>query len=81
MSKVKVLEITHGLAPGGIEAFILNVFEHIDRDKFRLDFAVAANGRQFHEERVEKQGGIVYHTNDLDGIIPMIKHSYRLFVC
>lgn len=79
MHKVKVLEITHGLAPGGIESFVLNVFEHIDRNKFRLDFAVASNGRQFHEERVEKQGGVVYHTNDLNGIIPMIKHSYRLF--
>lgn len=79
MKKIRVLEVTHGLAPGGIEAFVLNIFENIDKDKYKLDFAVASNGRQFHEERVEKQGGIVYHTNDLDGIIPMVKHSYRLY--
>ena len=27
--KIRVLEVCHGLAPGGIESFLLNVFENI----------------------------------------------------
>ena len=27
--KVRVLEIAHGLAPGGIESFLINVFENM----------------------------------------------------
>ena len=33
IKKVRVLEISHGLAPGGIEAFLLNVFDNIDKEK------------------------------------------------
>ena len=29
-NKVRVLEISHGLAPGGIESFLINIFENID---------------------------------------------------
>ena len=31
--KVRVLEISHGLAPGGIEAFLLNVLIILTRKK------------------------------------------------
>lgn len=79
MKKVRILEVTHGLAPGGIEAFVLNIFENIDKDNFEVNFAVAADGRQFHEGRVEASGGKVFHTSDLNGIVPMLKHAYHLF--
>jgi glycosyltransferase EpsF len=76
--KIKVLQVSHGLAPGGIEAFLLNVFENIDREKIQMDFAVAADGKQFHEDRVLNQGAKVYHTSDLNGMKNKIKHFYRL---
>lgn len=76
--KVRVLEISHGLAPGGIESFLLNLFENIDKDKIKIDFAVACNGKQFYEDRILEQGSMVYHTSDLDGIKNMTKHFFRL---
>lgn len=76
--KIRVLQIVHGLAPGGIEAFLLNVLENIDREKIEISFAVAANGKQFHEERVTSQGIRVYHTNDLNGIKNIRKHFLKL---
>ncbi|MEG1311463.1 MAG: glycosyltransferase [Romboutsia sp.] len=76
--KIKVLQVVHGLAPGGIEAFLLNIIENIDRDKIEISFAVAAMGKQFHEERVTALGIRVYHTSDLNGIKNIIIHFLKL---
>lgn len=35
--KIRVLEISHGLAPGGIESFLINVFENINKDKIEVN--------------------------------------------
>lgn len=76
--KIRVLEVCHGLAPGGIESFLLNVFENIDNDKFEISFALACEGKQFYEDRVISQGAKVYHTSDLNGIKNIIRHFFRL---
>ena len=76
--RIRVLEINHGLAPGGIESFVLNVFENIDRDKYEINFAIACEGKQFYEDRVLEQDGKIYRTCDLDSIRKIIKHFYRL---
>ena len=78
IKKVRVLEISHGLAPGGIEAFLLNVFDNIDKEKIELDFAVACQGKQYHEQYILDNGGKVYHTADLNGPRNIIKHFFRL---
>lgn len=54
--KVKVLEISHGLAPGGIESFLINIFENIDREKIEISFALACDGKQFYEDKVISGG-------------------------
>lgn len=76
--KIRVLEICHGLAPGGIESFLLNVFENIDKDKFEISFALSCEGKQFYEDRVIIQGAKVYHTSDLNGVKNITKHFFRL---
>lgn len=76
--KVKVLEIAHGLAPGGIESFLINVFENIDRNKIEINFALACEGKQFYEDKVISEGAKVYHTSDLNGIKNIITHFFKL---
>lgn len=76
--KVRVLEIAHGLAPGGIESFLINVFENIDRDKIEINFALACEGKQFYEDKVISEGAKVYHTSDLNGVKNITKHFFRL---
>lgn len=76
--KVKVLEIMHGLAPGGIESFVLNMYENIDKSNLDIRFSIACHGKQHHEERVVNQGGIIYRTSDLNGIKNIITHFFRL---
>ncbi|MPQ42293.1 glycosyltransferase [Clostridium tarantellae] len=78
MSKIKVLQISHGLAPGGIESFLLNIYENIEKDNIEISFAVAANGKQYHEDRILKNGDKVYHTSDLNGANNILKHFFRL---
>lgn len=76
--KIRVLEISHGLSTGGIESFLINVFENIDKDKFEISFALACEGKQFYEDRVISQGAKVYHTSDLNGVKNIIRHFFRL---
>ncbi len=76
--KVRVLEISHGLAPGGIESFLINVFENIDREKIEISFALACDGKQFYEDKVISEGAKVYHTSDLNGIKNIVKHFFRV---
>ena len=76
--KVKVLEISHGLAPGGIESFLINIFENIDREKIEISFALACDGKQFYEDKVISEGAKVYHTSDLNGIKNIVRHFFRL---
>lgn len=76
--KIRVLEITHGLAPGGIESFVINVFENINKENLDINFAIACEGEQYHEERILSQKAKIYRTNDLNGIKNIFKHFFRL---
>lgn len=77
-NKVRVLEISHGLASGGIESFLINIFENIDREKIEISFALACEGKQFYEDKVISEGAKVYHTSDLNGIKNIVRHFFRL---
>lgn len=76
--KIRVLEITHGLAAGGIESFLVNVFDNIDKDDLEINFAIACEGEQYHEKYILSQGAKIYRTNDLNGIKNITKHFLRL---
>lgn len=78
MKKVKVLEITHGLAPGGIESFVLNIFDSINKENIEIDFCVACEGKQFYEDYITDNGANLYRTSDLNGIKNIIKHFFKL---
>lgn len=77
--KIRVLEVVHGLAPGGIESFILNLYEDIDDENIEISFALATgNYKNFHEDRVIERGGKVYRTTDLYSVKYIFKHFFRL---
>nr|WP_319398906.1 glycosyltransferase [uncultured Carboxylicivirga sp.] len=77
--KVRVLEILHGLAPAGTEAFVLNTVDHLDKDKFEVSYLIAVDRRQYHQDEVESKGHTVYMTNDLDGKIKLLKHFVKMY--
>lgn len=78
--KIKVLEICGGLSTEGIGVFLLNAFEHIDKDKFDIHFALATQYQQIYEDRIIKNGGKIYRTHEIgEGIKGKLKHLINLY--
>lgn len=57
---IRVLQIVGAMYPGGLENFIMNLYEHIDREKVQFDFAVHARKENDYVEKIENMGGRVY---------------------
>lgn len=77
--KVRVLQILHGLAPAGTEAFVLNNVDHLDKEKLEISYLIAVDHRQYHQDYVEALGHKVYMTCDLNGIVKLFTHFVRLY--
>lgn len=58
--KIKVLQVVGAMYPGGLENFIMNLYEHIDRNKVDFDFVVHDRREGDHCQRIEEMGGRVY---------------------
>lgn len=57
---IRILQIIGIAAGGGVEAVILNYYEHIDRSKVQFDFIVHKDSKIDITARVEALGGCVY---------------------
>ncbi|MBE5878048.1 MAG: glycosyltransferase family 1 protein [Lachnospiraceae bacterium] len=61
MSKpIRVLHIVGAMYPGGMENFIMNLYQYIDRTKVQFDFVVHARKENDYAEQIETMGGRVY---------------------
>lgn len=58
---IRILQIIGIAAGGGVEAVILNYYEHIDRSKVQFDFIVHKDSKIDITARVEALGGRVYN--------------------
>ena len=57
---IRVLQILGIVGGGGVEAVIMNYYEHINRDKVQFDFIVHENNIVDITDKVSKMGGHVY---------------------
>lgn len=57
---IRILHITYKMHCAGIEAFIMNMYRHIDRTKVQFDFLVHYEERQFYDDEIERLGGRIY---------------------
>ena len=62
MEPIRVLHENVIMDPGGIEALLMNVYRHIDRDKVQFDFMVHRPDHAFYEDEIESLGGKIYRT-------------------
>lgn len=58
--KIKILQKTAGMNAGGIEKFLINVEEKIDKDKFQFDYFLNQSDEQFYSEKIREYGGNIY---------------------
>lgn len=57
---LRVVHIVGAMYPGGMENFIMNLYEKIDRDKYQFDFIVHLQKENDYKEQIEAMGGTVY---------------------
>ncbi len=57
---VRILHIVGAMYPGGMENFIMNLYRHIDRERFQFDFIVHQKGENDLCGEIESMGGRVY---------------------
>lgn len=64
MKVTRVLHVLAGLGNGGTEAFLMNLYRSIDRDKVQFDFLLRDSKNNQYEEEILKMGGRIYLTSD-----------------
>ena len=57
---IRILHIVGAMYPGGMENFIMNLYEKIDREKFQFDFVVHVQKENDYREQIKALGGNVY---------------------
>lgn len=62
MAPIRVLHENVIMDPGGIEALLMNVYRHIDREKVQFDFLVHRPDKAFYEDEIIALGGRIYRT-------------------
>lgn len=62
MGPIRILHENVIMDPGGIEALLMNVYRHIDREKVQFDFLVHRPEKAFYEDEIEALGGRIYRT-------------------
>lgn len=86
---IRILQIVGTMHPGGMENFIMNLYEKIDREKFQFDFVVHLRKENDHTEKIKKLGGKVYEiprlTKDPIGSLSMLykivkKNKYQIVI-
>ncbi len=58
--RVRVLQVIHGLVPGGIETWLVNVLRSIDRDRFQIDFVTSTEKPCFYDDAVRELGAKIH---------------------
>lgn len=60
MEQHRVLQIVSELNMGGIQAFLMNVYRNIDREKIQFDFLIDDLPKGFFEDEILSLGGKIY---------------------
>lgn len=57
---IRVLIVDGKLISGGVEAFLMNIYRRIDKNKIQFDFLVHYQEKFFYDDEIEALGGKIY---------------------
>ncbi len=57
---IRILHIVGSMHPGGMENFVMNLYENIDRQRFQFDVIVHMRREDDYVDRIRQMGGRVY---------------------
>ena len=63
---VRILMVNYKMQCAGIEAFIMNMYRNIDRNKIQFDFLVHYEEKQYYDDEIEELGGKIYRLSIRD---------------
>lgn len=66
---IHILYISHYLRRNGTEAFMMNLYRGLDRDRYRADFLILTDEETDYSREIEARGDKVYH-------LPARKNGY-----
>lgn len=78
---MRILHITEVLEPAGIESFIMNMYQHVDRDQVQFDFWVTRTQKEYYEDQILQMGGqkfSVDHTHIGNTFLRVIREARSL---
>lgn len=60
---IRILHIVQKMEAGGTQAFLMNLYRNIDRNKIQFDFLVEYEEKEFYDDEIISLGGKIYYTN------------------
>lgn len=60
---IRVLHVLQRMEAGGTQAFLMNLYRNIDREKVQFDFMVEYAERQFYDDEIESLGGRIFRSS------------------
>lgn len=77
----KIAYFCHGMGLGGIESFLLNICNNIDRTKYDITFvlAIEPEWETAHEKELRDLGIKIIHISDLDGVKKKLYYGKSIF--
>lgn len=60
---IRILHIVQRMEAGGTQAFLMNLYRNIDREKVQFDFLVEYIDKEFYDDEIISFGGKIYYTN------------------
>lgn len=64
---IRILQVLAGMNRGGAEAFIMNVYRHIDKSKIQFDFVLFRKEECDFNEEIRNLGGKIYYIPRYNG--------------
>lgn len=63
MKSIRVLHIIAGMGSGGAEAYIMNMYRNIDRNRIQFDFLLRSR-EIIYEEEIKELGGKIFYSSE-----------------
>ncbi len=78
--KYRILHMIGSLSVGGSQAFVMNLYRNIDRNKIQFDFIVDSSDDNFFEDEIVKLGGKIFYFPKFNGLNYFeIRHVWKDF--
>lgn len=75
----RVLQIIDHMETGGIQAFVMNVYRHINRKEIQFDFLLHHRGDHNYYHEIESLGGRIYYVEPRSKGLSVNRHSLEDF--